>query len=79
MPEEGIEETFALRLRKFVDNSSDGIKSIEIGAHNEFDKSQIQILNNVLDEERMRKLKNLHRNLNIGNEWKLGGCPFGGR
>ncbi|GFH62103.1 hypothetical protein CTEN210_18579 [Chaetoceros tenuissimus] len=79
MPEEGMEENFALRLRKFVDNSSDGIKAIEIGAHNEFDKSQIQILNNVLDEERMRRLEHLHRNLNIGNEWKLGGCPFGGR
>lgn len=78
-PKEGIEENFALRLRKFVDNSPDGIKSIEIGAHNEFDKFQIQILNNVLDDERMRKLENLHKNLNIGNEWKLGGCPFGGR
>lgn len=79
LPRDDVEECYALRLRQFVDSSVDGLQSIDIGPNNGIDESQIEMLNISTDFERMRKLDELHKKMNIGSEWKLGGCPFGRR
>jgi hypothetical protein len=79
LPRDDVEKSIAIRLREFVDTSVDGFQAIEIGPNNNIDETQIEMMNDSTGSEHMRKLEELHKKMNVGNEWKLGACPFGRR